>query len=86
MLMVMNAEKVRSLMPNKNLEDLLRLITSGIAERAKNGHSSQLVGCPEGIYSEELIAQAKEFLEKLGYKFNYHYGPHYVWFYVSWEE
>ena len=63
MLMVMNAEKVRSLMPNKNLEDLLRLITSGIAERAKKGCYSQTVGCPEGIYSEELIAQAKEFLE-----------------------
>lgn len=86
MLMIMNAEKVRSLMPNKNLEDLLRLITTGIAERAKKGCTSQTVGCPADIYSEETIAQAKEFLEKLGYKFNHYYGPYDVWFYVSWEE
>lgn len=86
MLLIMNAEKVRSLMPNKNLEDLLRLITTGIVERAKKGCTSQTVGCPEGIYSEETIAQAKEFLEKLGYKFNHYYGPYDVWFYVSWEE
>lgn len=86
MLLVMSAKQVRELMPNKNLEDLLRLITSGIAERAKNGCYSQTVGCPEGIYSEELIAQAKEFLEKLGYKLQHYYDSYNVWFHVSWEE
>ena len=60
MLLVMSTEQVRKLMPSEKLEDLLRLITSGIAERAKIGCYSQTVGCPEGIYSEELIAQAKE--------------------------
>ena len=85
MLLVMSAEQVRKLMPSEKLEDLLTLVTAGIAERAKNGCTSQTVGCPEGIYSEELIAQAKEFLEKLGYKFNHYYGPHDVWFCVSWE-
>ena len=86
MLLVMSAEQVRKLMPSEKLEDLLRLITSGIAERAKNGCYSQTVGCPEGIYSEELIAQAKEFLEKLGYKFYHYYTDYDMWFRVSWEE
>lgn len=65
MLLVMSAEQVRKLMPSEKLEDLLRLITSGIAERAKNGCYSQTVGCPEGIYSEELIAQAKRISGKI---------------------
>ena len=86
MLLVMSAEQVRKLMPNDKLEDLLRLITTGITERAKIGCYSQTVGCPGGIYSEELIVQAKEFLEKLGYKFNHYYGSYDVWFRVSWEE
>ena len=85
MLLIMSAEQARKLMPNEKLEDLLRLITAGIAERAK-GCTSQTVGCPANIYSEELIAQAKDFLEKLGYKFNHYYGPYDAWFYVSWEE
>ena len=86
MLMIMNAEQVRKLMPNESLEDLLRLITSGIAERAKNGCYFQTVGCPKSLYSEELIAQAKEFLEKLGYKFYRYYTDYDMWFRVSWEE
>ena len=86
MLLIMSAEQVRKLMPSEKLEDLLTLVTAGITERAKNGCSSQIVGCPEGIYSEELIAQAKEFLEKLGYKFYHYYTDYDVWFRVSWEE
>ena len=86
MLLVMRAEQVRKLMPNDKLEDLLRLITSGIAERAKKGCYSQTVGCPKSLYSEELIAQAKDFLEKLGYKFYHYYTDYDVWFRVSWEE
>lgn len=86
MLMIMSAEQVRKLMPNENLEKLLKLITAGITERAKKGCFSQTVGCPKGIYSEELIAQAKEFLENLGYKFHYYDTLYDVWFYVSWEE
>lgn len=86
MLMIMSAEQVRKLMPNESLEDLLRLITSGITERAKKGCYFQTVGCPKNLYSEELIAQAKEFLEKLGYKFYHYYTDYDVWFRVSWEE
>lgn len=86
MLLVLSAEQVRKLMPNEKLEDLLKLITTGIAERAKKGCTSRTVGCPADIYSEETIAQAKDFLEKLGYKFIHYYGPYEVWFYVSWEE
>ena len=86
MLLVMSAEQVRKLMPSEKVEDLLRLITSGIAERAKKGCYSQTVGCPEGIYSEELIAQVKEFLEKLGYKLRHYYDSYNVWFHISWEE
>lgn len=85
MLLVMSAEQVRKLMPSEKLEDLLRLITSGIAERAKNGCYFQIVGCPKSLYSEELIAQAKEFLEKLDYKFYHYYTDYDVWFRVSWE-
>ena len=70
MLMVMNVEKVRSLMPNKNLEDLLRLITSGIAERAKKGCYSQTVGCPQGIYSEERLHRQKNFWKNWAISFD----------------
>ena len=86
MLFVMSAEQVRKLMSSEKLEDLLRMITSGIAERAKEGQSSHLVDCPKFIYSEELITQAKDFLEKLGYEFLYCYTKDNVWFRVSWEE
>lgn len=86
MLLVMSAEQVRKLMPSEKLEDLLTLVTAGITERAKIGCYSHTVGCPEGIYSEELIAQAKEFLEKLGYKFYHYYTDYDAWFCVSWEE
>lgn len=86
MIMIMSAEQVRKLMPNENLEKLLKLITAGITERAKKGCFAQTVGCPKGVYSEELIAQAKEFLENLGYKLQHYYTLYDVWFCVSWEE
>ena len=86
MLMIMSAEQVRKLMPNDKLEDLLKLITTGITERAKKGCYSQIVDCPKNIYSEELIVRAKDFLEKLGYKFYYSYTDYDVWFHVGWEE
>ena len=86
MLMIMSAEQMRKLMPNEKLDKLLKLIMTGATERAKKGCFSQTVGCPKGVYSEELIAQAKEFLENLGYKLHYFYTQYDVWFCISWEE
>ena len=86
MLMIMSAEQMRKLMPNEKLDKLLKLIMTGTTERAKKGCFSQTVGCPKGIYCEELIAQAKEFLENLGYKLHHSYSLYDVWFHVSWEE
>ena len=86
MLEIMSAEQVRKLMTNEKLEELLKLITTGITERAKEGCFFQAVSCSKGIYSEELIAQAKDFLENLGYKFHHFYRQYEVWFRVSWEE
>ena len=86
MLMIMSAEQMRKLMPNEKLDKLLKLIMTGATERAKEGYFFQTVGCPKGVYSEELIAQAKEFLENLGYKLHHFYSLYDVWFRVSWEE
>ena len=84
MVFVMSAEQVRELMPDKDFDNFIELVTAQIPERAKKGFYHNTISWPAGKIPKSLIVRAKDFLEKLGYKIRIMSSEDYTVFQVGW--